>query len=121
MGGSRPTAFLRAPDGTEYTTEQFAAMTGKKLQTVRSSIWRRKSYLGYEIVHHYPPRVQSNRKPRLGYDCITLRELYDQYLWCRDDPNMLTIMKGFAGTSDVTPLIKIFERWRNEAIGTCEA
>lgn len=76
-------------------------------------------WLGHSITRkEYTPRYkieEADRKNGAGYDGITLSELYEQYLWCRESPQMLTIMKDFSGTKSVTDLIKLFERWRNEA------
>ena len=66
----------------------------------------------------YTPRYkieETDRKNGAGYDGITLSELYEQYLWCRESPGMVRIMKDFSGAKNVMPLIKLFERWRNEA------
>ena len=52
------------------------------------------------------------KKPRMGYQEISMFELYDVYLICWDNPDMITIMQDFSGTRNVTPLIKIFEEWR---------
>ena len=119
MSGRTVEVFLRSPaDGKLYTTAEAAELLGKTVNAVRCGcIWPKKSYQGWEVVRSNLPVTsykleEANRRKGLGYDGVTLRELYDQYLWCRESPQMLTIMSDFAGTTDVTPMIKVFERWR---------
>lgn len=112
--------FLISPDGKKYTTKEAAEAMGKSIHAVRCGCYRgRKEYKGWKIERcDFPTSYtldEANRKNGDGYDSITLKELYEQYLWCRESPQMLTIMKDFSGAKNVTPLIKIFERWRNEA------
>ena len=117
--GRTAEVFLRSPEGTLYTTAEAAPLLGKTVGAVRCGcIWPKKSYMGWEVVRRQAPVTsymleESNRRKGPGYDGITLRELYEQYLWCRESPQMLTILSDFAGTRDVTPMIRVFERWRN--------
>lgn len=120
--GRTAEVFLRSPEGTLYTTAEAAPLLGKSVNAVRSGcVWPRTNYMGWEVVRRPAAvscymREDANRKKGPGYAGITLRELYEQYLWCRESPQMLTIMADFAGTADVTPMIRVFERWRREAI-----
>ena len=112
--------FLRSPDGKLVTCAEAAEIMGKTVNAVRCGCIRPKTqYQGWEIVRSTAPKSsymleETSRKNGPGYDGITVLELYEQYLWCRKDPQMLTIMRDFAGTRDVTPLIRIFERWRKD-------
>lgn len=115
--GRTAEVFLRSPqDGKLYTTAEAAVILGKTVNAVRCGcVWPKKRYQSWEVVRTQAPVTsykieEANRKLRLGYDCITINELYEQYLWCRESPQMLTIMQDFAGTRDVRKLIHVFER-----------
>ena len=112
--------FLISPDGRKYTTKEAAAAMGKTIDAVRCGCVRpRTEYMGWKIERTEFPKSyeleEANRKNGEGYDSITLKELYEQYLWCRESPGMIRIMRDFSGAKNVTPLIKLFERWRHEA------
>ena len=106
---------LRAPDGTVYTTAEYAALTGINPQMVRQGCARAKCYHGCEVIR-LDNGEETRKKPKLklGSDEITMGELYDQYLWCRESPKMLTIMKDMSGMSRdlLPPIIKSFEERR---------
>ena len=111
--------FLISPDGKRYTTREAAIALGMSVNAVRCGCARpQKEYRGWKIERisfpkHYN-RKKAKKKSGEGYDEITTEELYEQWRWCRESPDVVRIMKDFSGMKNVKPLLDMFEERRRE-------
>ena len=110
--------FLVSPDGKRYTTKDAAVAMGMSVNAVRCGCARpQKEYRGWKIERLSFPKHYKRKKKKIsgeGYDEITTGELYEQYIWCRESPDMVRIMRDFSGMKNVKPLLDMFEERRRE-------
>ena len=109
--GRIPEVYLRSPSGELLSTAEAAKKLFMSVGAVRTHCWTHNECMGWKVERRVPDEAIKRKGP--GYEEVTLSELYESWLWCRESPDMKRIIRDMAGTNDIDNILKVFERWHS--------